>query len=213
MACYNPEAWQSDTNSSGNQGRRYPGADQHPGSRRRPIPNSAPSACAFIRSWYKPALSLHVRSTSRWSGPTGSSAVRSSRRSRDEAGPTTAKSSLTTCPRSSGPSSAGGSRRRTSVTCASSTWHIRSSWTERFITHRVTNRTPPGPSPTPQLGREDEPVGVLNPDLSWTHYQLLTKVESEHARGFYEIEAVRNHLSSRELEFAGFTLAALTAKQ
>ncbi|MGO9307676.1 MAG: PDDEXK nuclease domain-containing protein [Spirochaetia bacterium] len=57
-----------------------------------------------------------------------------------------------------------------------------------------------GSSPTPQLGREDEPVGVLNPDLSWTHYRLLTKVESEHARGFYEIEAVRNHWSSRELE-------------
>jgi hypothetical protein len=46
-----------------------------------------------------------------------------------------------------------------------------------------------GSSPTPQLGREDEPVGELNPDLSWTHYRLLTKVESEHARGFYEIDS------------------------
>jgi hypothetical protein len=42
--------------------------------------------------------------------------------------------------------------------------------------------------------------GVLNPDLSWTHYQLLTKVESPLARDFYEIEAARNHWSSRELE-------------
>jgi predicted nuclease of restriction endonuclease-like (RecB) superfamily len=57
-----------------------------------------------------------------------------------------------------------------------------------------------GPSPITHPGREDDPVGVLNPDLSWTHYRLLTKVESEHARGFYEIEAVRNHWSYRELE-------------
>jgi predicted nuclease of restriction endonuclease-like (RecB) superfamily len=42
--------------------------------------------------------------------------------------------------------------------------------------------------------------GTLNPNLSWTHYRLLTKVESPHARSFYEIEAVRNHWSSRELE-------------
>ena len=42
--------------------------------------------------------------------------------------------------------------------------------------------------------------GVLNPDLSWTHYRLLTKVESPLARDFYEIEAVRNHWASRELE-------------
>jgi len=48
----------------------------------------------------------------------------------------------------------------------------------------------------------DESViaGVLNPNLSWTHYRLLTKVESERARSFYEIEAARNHWSSRELE-------------
>jgi predicted nuclease of restriction endonuclease-like (RecB) superfamily len=43
-------------------------------------------------------------------------------------------------------------------------------------------------------------AGALNPNLSWTHYRLLTKVESPHARSFYEIEAVRNHWSSRELE-------------
>jgi hypothetical protein len=44
------------------------------------------------------------------------------------------------------------------------------------------------------------PVGVLNPDLSWTHYRVLTKVESPPARDSYEIEAARNHGSSRELE-------------
>ena len=76
VACDNLEAWQSDTNSSGNQGRRYPGTDQRPGSRRRPSPSSTPSTCAFIRSWYRPALSLHARSTLKWSGPTGSAAAR-----------------------------------------------------------------------------------------------------------------------------------------
>jgi hypothetical protein len=39
---------------------------------------------------------------------------------------------------------------------------------------------------------------TLNPDLSWTHYRLLTKVVSPHARAFYEIESVRDHRSSRE---------------
>lgn len=43
-------------------------------------------------------------------------------------------------------------------------------------------------------------AGILNPNLSWTHYRLLTKVESHRARSFYEIEAIKNHWSSRELE-------------
>ena len=48
--------------------------------------------------------------------------------------------------------------------------------------------------------RGTETTGTLNPNLSWTHYRLLTKVESPNARAFYEIEAVRNHWSSRELD-------------
>jgi predicted nuclease of restriction endonuclease-like (RecB) superfamily len=43
-------------------------------------------------------------------------------------------------------------------------------------------------------------AGRLNLQLSWTHYRLLTKVESPHARAFYEVETVRNGWSSRELE-------------
>jgi predicted nuclease of restriction endonuclease-like (RecB) superfamily len=43
-------------------------------------------------------------------------------------------------------------------------------------------------------------VGILNPNLSWTHYRLLTKVESSIARSFYEIETTKNRWSSRELE-------------
>jgi predicted nuclease of restriction endonuclease-like (RecB) superfamily len=40
----------------------------------------------------------------------------------------------------------------------------------------------------------------FSPDLSWTHYRILMRVESEHARSFYEIEAIRSRWSSRELE-------------
>ena len=42
--------------------------------------------------------------------------------------------------------------------------------------------------------------GHLNPALSWTHYRLLTKIDSPHVRAFYEIETARNGWSSRELE-------------
>jgi len=47
---------------------------------------------------------------------------------------------------------------------------------------------------------ESPEVGRFDPNLSWTHYRLLTKVVSPDARSFYEIEAVKNHWSSRELE-------------
>jgi predicted nuclease of restriction endonuclease-like (RecB) superfamily len=43
-------------------------------------------------------------------------------------------------------------------------------------------------------------AGQLNSSLSWTHYRLLTKVESPYARAFYEVEAIRNAWSTRELE-------------
>ncbi len=42
--------------------------------------------------------------------------------------------------------------------------------------------------------------GRLNPNLSWTHYRVLLKVESPAARSFYELETSQNHWSSRELE-------------
>jgi hypothetical protein len=38
------------------------------------------------------------------------------------------------------------------------------------------------------------PAGHLNPNLSWTHDRLLTKVESSDARSFYEIEAAKERL-------------------
>lgn len=43
-------------------------------------------------------------------------------------------------------------------------------------------------------------AGQLNPNLSWTHYRTLLKVNRAEARAFYEIEAARNNWSARELE-------------
>lgn len=42
--------------------------------------------------------------------------------------------------------------------------------------------------------------GQLNPNLSWTHYRMLLRVQKPLARAFYEIESVRNGWSTRELE-------------
>lgn len=42
--------------------------------------------------------------------------------------------------------------------------------------------------------------GWLNPNLSWTHYRTLMRVDRPEARSFYEVEAVRNNWSARELE-------------
>ncbi|MGH7783093.1 MAG: PDDEXK nuclease domain-containing protein [Candidatus Binatia bacterium] len=40
----------------------------------------------------------------------------------------------------------------------------------------------------------------LHPNLSWTHYRTLLRVDKAEARAFYEIEAIKNHWSARELE-------------
>ena len=42
--------------------------------------------------------------------------------------------------------------------------------------------------------------GQLHPNLSWTHYRTLLRVEKTDARSFYEIEAIDNNWSARELE-------------
>lgn len=43
-------------------------------------------------------------------------------------------------------------------------------------------------------------AGQLSADLSWTHYRLLVRADKAAARAFYEIEAVANSWSARELE-------------
>ena len=40
----------------------------------------------------------------------------------------------------------------------------------------------------------------LHSNLSWTHYRILLRVDSPDARAFYEIEAIKNNWSARELE-------------
>jgi predicted nuclease of restriction endonuclease-like (RecB) superfamily len=40
----------------------------------------------------------------------------------------------------------------------------------------------------------------FSPNLGWTHYRALMRIDRVEARQFYEIEAEKNHWSSRELE-------------
>lgn len=42
--------------------------------------------------------------------------------------------------------------------------------------------------------------GQLSPDLSWTHYRALVRLDKPQARAFYEIEAIANSWSAREME-------------
>ena len=42
--------------------------------------------------------------------------------------------------------------------------------------------------------------GLLHPNLSWTHYRTLLRLEKAQARAFYEIESIKNNWSARELE-------------
>lgn len=43
-------------------------------------------------------------------------------------------------------------------------------------------------------------VDALRPQLSWTHYRLLLRVEKPNARSFYETECINSRWSTRELE-------------
>jgi len=42
--------------------------------------------------------------------------------------------------------------------------------------------------------------GLLHHSLSWTHYRALMRVSSQHARAFYEIEAIQQNWNARETE-------------
>ena len=46
---------------------------------------------------------------------------------------------------------------------------------------------------------DESPRGFF-PDLSWSHYRALMRVENEHARSFYELEAAGNRWNKRQLE-------------
>lgn len=54
-------------------------------------------------------------------------------------------------------------------------------------------------------GKKRYPLGSefetgFHPDLSWSHYRALMRVENEEARRFYEVEAVKGNWSKRQLE-------------
>ena len=60
---------------------------------------------------------------------------------------------------------------------------------------------PPGGELTPK----QRPTGVesatgFHPDLSWSHYRALMRVENDEARQFYEQQTARNHWNKRQLE-------------
>jgi predicted nuclease of restriction endonuclease-like (RecB) superfamily len=50
------------------------------------------------------------------------------------------------------------------------------------------------------LRSESWQPGQLHTSLSWTHYRTLLRVNRADTRAFYEIEAIRNNWSARELE-------------
>ncbi len=56
-----------------------------------------------------------------------------------------------------------------------------------------------------ELKQKQYPVGTefvtgFHPDLSWSHYRTLMRVENDEARQFYEQEAASNRWSKRQLE-------------
>jgi predicted nuclease of restriction endonuclease-like (RecB) superfamily len=55
-------------------------------------------------------------------------------------------------------------------------------------------------SDMPDANGDDWSPGHLHPGLSWTHYRTLLKVARQDVRAFYEIEAVKNGWSARQLE-------------
>ena len=40
----------------------------------------------------------------------------------------------------------------------------------------------------------------VRPELTWTHYRTLMRVEEEHIRNFYTEEAIKGNWSVRQLE-------------
>jgi len=50
------------------------------------------------------------------------------------------------------------------------------------------------------IGRRPWKPGRLHPNISWTHYRTLLRVDKAEARSFYEIEAIKNNWAARELE-------------
>lgn len=65
---------------------------------------------------------------------------------------------------------------------------------------RSISSVPPLPEIYHALRVESWLPGQLHANLSWTHYRRLLRVSRSEARSFYEIEAIKNNWSARELE-------------
>ena len=61
-------------------------------------------------------------------------------------------------------------------------------------------KPPNGELKSKQYSTGTESVTGFHPDLSWSHYRALMRVENEEARQFYEQEAARNRWNKRQLE-------------
>ena len=82
---------------------------------------------------------------------------------------------------------------------------------EKFDAPRQISGAPPRKAPRLHAGGDWPIVAAANgstpwapgrhhPNLSWTHYRTLLRVDKAEARAFYEIEAVKNNWSARGLE-------------
>ena len=56
------------------------------------------------------------------------------------------------------------------------------------------------PSISDAVPRKFWKPGLLHPNLSWTHYRMLLSEDEADKRAFYEIEAIQNNWSAREME-------------
>ena len=68
------------------------------------------------------------------------------------------------------------------------------------IRHAARDESAPTMDAQPNPDALPDEAGRPNPDLSWAHYRLLTKVASPYARVSYEVDTARHGWSSRELE-------------
>ncbi len=69
----------------------------------------------------------------------------------------------------------------------------------RSISHALRGKSFP-PQMLSSADKKSWTPGQSNPNLSWTHYRTLLRVSRSEARAFYEIEAIKNNWSARELE-------------
>lgn len=68
------------------------------------------------------------------------------------------------------------------------------------ISDAVRRKSDVAPELSPLFAYESWTPGRLHPNLSWTHYRRLVRIEHAEMRAFYEIESLKNNWTARELE-------------